>query len=239
MFCIKFIPVIAFTLVLLSLSDASAQSIKTQQGAVLKLGSNVRISGALIQDKRSTFTVASNQMGIFNILASPGDTLEISAPGYTAKSIIVSDFKDAIVYLIPITQLDEVIVNGKSLKNELQGIKDAYRSQGVYYNGKPPVLAAIVHPLSAINELFGKTAKRARRFNEYAGRELDYQEVSQRFNDLVIKKTVPIKDEELTDFRDQYMPAVEQIRKWNDYDLALYIKTSFNEFRDSKKTEDK
>lgn len=217
------------------LSQVRGQSIKTQQGAVLKAGGNVRISGALIQNKRSTFTVTTNPMGIFTILASPGDTLDISAAGYTPKSVVVSDFKDEIVYLIPVTELSEVIVKGKSLENELREVQDAYRSKGVYYNGKPPLLASVAHPLTAINELFGKNAKRARRFSEYAERELEYQEISRRFNDLVIKNAVPdIKNEELADFKDEYMPTTEQIRKWNEYDLVVYIKSSFKQFRENK-----
>src|SRR5688500_10936593 len=94
--------IIAVALALLTLflgGQAFTQTIKTQQGAVLKRGSNLRISGASIKNKRSQFSVATNEMGIFSILASPGDTLEVSAIGYMSYPFIVSDFKDAIVYL--------------------------------------------------------------------------------------------------------------------------------------------
>lgn len=239
MFYLKRISVaVTFAFLVLSLNSVSAQSIKPQQGAVLKRGGGVRISGAVVQNKRSNFSVSTNQFGFFSILAAPGDTIEVLATGYTPQIIVVSDFKDALIYLIPITELSEVIVKGKSLENELKEVQDGYRSKGVYYNGKPPLLASVFHPLTAINELFGKNAKRARRFSEYAERELEYQEVSRRFNDLVIKNAVPITPEELPEFRAEYMPGLEQIRRWNDYDLVVYIKTSFQDFKKSRQALD-
>lgn len=231
--------IIAFVLVLLTLfssEKALSQTIKAQQGAVLKRGSNLRISGASIKNKRSQFSVASNGMGIFSILASPGDTLEVSAIGYMSYSRVVTDFNDAIVYLQEITRLEEVVVTGKSLESDLNDIKDAYRSKGSYYGGKPPVLAYIFNPLSALGERFGKTGKRARRFNEFANQELEYQEVARRFNDLSIRNAIPdIKPEELQDFRADYLPTVEQMRFWNEYDLVVYIRKSYKEFKSKEK----
>lgn len=236
MFRMKLITVMGlFVGLFLSGYQGVAQSVKAKQGAVLKLGTGIRISGAVIKNKRNGFSVLSNQMGFFSILSAEGDTLEVSAPGYTTQSITVFDYRDAIVYLIPVTQLNEVVIQGKSLSEELNEVKEGYRSKGVYYNGKPPLLASVIHPLTAINELFGKNAKRARRFNDYAQREIEYQEVSRRFNDLTIKKTVPIPDAELADFKARYMPSLEDIQKWNDYDLVVYIKNAYNEYLESKK----
>lgn len=227
--------IIAVVMALITLffsGQAFTQTIKTQQGAVLKRGSNLRISGASVKNKRSEFSVATNEMGIFSILASRGDTLEVSAIGYMSYSLVVSDFRDEIVYLQEITRLEEVIVTGKSLESDLNEIREAYRSKGSYFGGKPPVLAYIFSPLSALGDRFGKTGKRARRFNEFANQELEYQEVARRFNDLSIKNAVPeIKQEELQDFRADYMPGVEQLRSWNEYDLVVYIRKSYKEFK--------
>ncbi|PWG82706.1 hypothetical protein DDR33_02305 [Pararcticibacter amylolyticus] len=237
MFYIKRVSAVIF--LLMTVFCALGQSVRTQQGAVLKRGGGVRISGAVIQNKRSMVSVTTNQLGFFSIVSTAGDTLSVSAVGYTPQTFVASDFKDAIIYLIPVTQLDEVIVQGKSLEGELKGIQDAYRGKGVYYNGRPPLLAAIFSPLTAINELFGKNAKRARRFQNYASQELDYQEITRRFNDLTIRNAVPsITNEELPVFRGDYLPTVDQIRTWNDYDLMIYIKKSFKEFREKSRLQD-
>lgn len=231
--------IIAVVMVLFTLflgGQAFGQTVKAQQGAVLKRGSNLRISGASVKNKRSQFSVATNEMGIFSILASKGDTLEVSAIGYMSYPLIVSDFRDEIVYLQEITRLEEVVVTGKSLESDLNEIRDAYKSKGSYFGGKPPVLAYIFSPLSALGDRFGKTGKRARRFNDFANQELEYQEVARRFNDLSIKNAVPeIKQEELQDFRADYMPGVEQLRSWNEYDLVVYIRKSYKEFKAKEK----
>lgn len=237
MFRIKLIPVILIVGFLLSALAGKGQIVKAKQGAVLKFGTGIRVSGASVINKRSNFAVITDRMGFFSILAAEGDTLQVAAPGYTTQTVTVADFRDAIVYLVPVTELQEVVVKGQSLQAEINEVKEGYRSKGVYYNGKPPLLASVVHPLTAINELFGKNAKRARRFNEYAEREIDYQEVSRRFTETIIKSTVPITDAELPIFRSEYMPTVEQIRQWNDYDIVVYIKNSFREFKDNQKNQ--
>ena len=227
--------VISFVLSILMLCcflNGYSQSIKAQQGAILKAGSNLRISGANIKNQRSNFSVVSNELGIFTILSSAGDTLEVSAMGYMTKYIVVSNFQDVILNLQQITQLDEVVVHGKSLESDLNEIRNAYKSKGSYFSGKPPVLAYIFHPLSSLGDRFGKTGKRARRFNSFASQELEYQEVTRRFNDLSIKTAVPaITAEELPGFRSDYMPTLEQVRLWNEYDMVVYIRKSYKEFK--------
>lgn len=231
----KFYMIVVSVLLLLSGFSAGAQSIKAQQGAVLKRGSYLRISGASIKNIRSNFSVSTNDLGIFTILSSPGDTLEVSAMGYMTQRIGVSDFQDVIVQLQEITQLQEVVVTGKSLESELNDIRNSYRGKGSYYGGKPPLLSYIFNPLSALGERFGKTGKRARRFNNFAAQELEYQEIVSRFNDLSIKRAVPaITQEELVDFRADYTPTVEQIRQWNEYDLVVYIRKSYKSFLANK-----
>lgn len=215
----------------------SAQS-RTQQGAVLKRGGSVRISGAIVENRKSGVSVLSNQLGFFSIMANPGDTISVSSVGYTRYAFVVSDFKDQIVYLIPITNLDAVVVQGKSLETELRETQNDFRRHGVFYEGKPPLLLAVTNPITAINELFSKSAKRARRFHEYAENELEYQEISKRFNERTIRTAVPgISDDDLPLFRSEYLPSVDQIRQWSDYDIIVYIKSSYKTYLEIKETE--
>lgn len=223
---------------LLSAFQGLAQSATTQQGAILRRGTGVRISGAIVTNKRTNASILSNQLGFFSIVAAKGDSLTVSAVGYSALIFPVSDLKDLVVYLTPITQLNAVTVTGKSMEQELKETQDNFRSKGVYYKGKPPVLAALASPLTAINELFGKNAKRARRFAQYSENELEYQEISRRFSVSAIKTAVPeISDHDLPIYRSEYLPSVEQIRKWSDYDILVYIKTSYKSYIENKRAE--
>lgn len=230
-----------FFLLFLSFSVAGYAQTKTlQQGAVVRRGTGVRISGALVTNNTTNISVSSNQLGFFSIMASKGDSITVSAMGYTSLIFAIVDLKDLVISLTPITQLNTVTVTGKSLAEELKETQDKFRGKGVYYNGKPPILAALASPLTAINELFGKNAKRARRFAEYSENELEYQEISKRFSISAIRAAVPtITEDELPIFRSEYLPTLDQVRKWADYDILVYIKTSYKAFKENQEAEAK
>lgn len=215
-----------------------AQTDKVQQGVLFKKGTTIRIAHADIYDVRSKYRVSSNDFGIFRILVRKGDTLEISGAGYKMQKFMVDDFRDTILYLQPTNELEEVRIKENSIKKELEELQRSYRSKGIYYNGRPPwylLLPFGGHPLTFFHELLSKDGRHARRFGNYAQMELAFHEVESRFNDYSIKRAVPsIKEDELAEFKKAYRPGIEQIRKWNDYDLIIYIKTSYEKFRQSK-----
>lgn len=228
-------------ILLLNITKTEAQDSRVQQGVLFKKGTSVRVANAEVFNKNIQALVRSNGLGVFTILASAGDTLLISGPGYTSQQFIVVDMKDVFIYLQPGNMLDEVLVTGKSLQQEQREIQDAFRSKGVYYGGKPPIglLSPFSgSPLTFINEAFGKNAKRARRFNDFVQRESEYSEVAQRFSDRAIKATVPIKEEDLADFKAEYWPDRETLRRWNELDLLTYIKRSYEQFSKNRSSSD-
>ncbi|WP_207429462.1 hypothetical protein [Pedobacter sp. SYSU D00535] len=207
---------------------------QTLQGVVFQKGTGSRISGAVVINLRSNHKMSTDGLGTFNIPAFLGDTLEIRAIGFLTQKRVVQNFSVLFVHLQTGNELSEVIIYGKNLKQELQEVEDQFRSKGIYYKGKPPLALLSPFggsPLTFFHELLSKDGKRARRFSKYAERELEYYEIASRFNDRVIKSTVPIKVEELEDFKTAYLPSLEQLRSWNDFDLLNYLKRSYEEFK--------
>ncbi|RAJ37401.1 hypothetical protein [Pedobacter cryoconitis] len=154
------------------------------------------------------------------------------------KKISVSNLKDLVIYLrASSTQLREVKITGQS---RLQGLRDAqadFKAKGIFTNGKPSIgmLSPLGgSPLTYLYETFSQDGKRAKRLGQFITRESDYTEVASRFNKEKIKLIVPIKDEDLEEFKSAYWPKNEDIRKWGDYDLHNYIKRSFEEFKKTK-----
>ena len=87
-------------------------------------------------------------------------------------------------------------------------------------------------PVTFFYELLSKDSKRARRLDRYAAAEMEYLEVSARFNDSVIKSVLPgISEVGLKAFKSACVPAIGQLKGWSDYDLFEYIKRSFEEFQ--------
>jgi hypothetical protein len=204
---------------------------KALQGLIYKSGTSLKLGNVQFRNKRNLSSAKSNIYGMFHIAASAGDTLEISCPGYNNNEFIVTDFTDRIFFLKPATALPEVRIIESSIQADLNEVKRGYRKKSVFYTGTPHYYYLVLKPMTFIYENFKSEVKNARKFNRYAIKEMAYYEIAGRFNDLTIKNTIPIKDDELDDFRSDYWPAIEQLRNWTDYDLSVYIMKSYQDFK--------
>jgi hypothetical protein len=212
-------------------NQSSAQLKKAQQGILYKAGTDIRLGNVQIFNKRSLTIAKSNMYGMFSIPASVGDTLEISCVGYNNAELAVNDFADKVFFLKPATALPEVIIKETSVQADLDEVKRGYRKKSVFYTGTPHYYYLFLKPMTFIYENFKSEVKDARKFNRYAKKETAYHEISTRFNAQRIKSVIPIKNNELEDFATDYWPTLEQIRRWNDYDLINYIITSYQDFK--------
>lgn len=219
-------------------SEAYAQG--TLQGVIFRKGSSTRVSNTKVYNKSSGYTILTDKLGLFTIAASQSDTLLITHSGYLDQEIIVTDYRDLFVYLQPSTLLSEVTIRGETLEEGLKEVRNSYRSKGIYYKGKPPIWLLLPFggsPVTFFYELFSKDGKRARRFERFAGNELDYYAVAKRFNNTSIKSIVPIADTELEAFKSAYWPKTEQFYSWSEFDLLKYIKKSYEEFKKTSITD--
>ena len=213
-----------------------AQSASVVQGAVFCKSTNIRLAGVSVLNKKTNNTVRTNNLGLFSIVASTGDTLVFSVLGYLKKQIVLSGLQDQIVYLQQSNELEEVSIRARTIKADLMEVEKSFRSKGIYYKGKPPLklLSPLGgSPLTFFHELLSKDGKRARRWSRYADQQLEYYTIAARFSDNAIKKVVPILEEELPDFKEAYWPRLENINAWNDFELYAYIKESYNKFKES------
>src|SRR5690606_2413150 len=197
---------------------------KTVKGVVLNYGNEVRIEGADVVNLKTNQVFESNGLGLFNVIASLGDTIRVSKVGFNEQNIVISSEDDLIIRLKGITELRAVDVYGITKEQEMKNIMKDYRKQGSYYNGKPPALAYIFSPLSALHEKFGKAGKRAKRFQEYVNYEQDELIVDRKFSKALIADLTGLKNQELTNFLLTYRPSYETVRYWNEYDARSYIK---------------
>lgn len=212
-----------------------AQDKMLLKGLIFKKGTSQRLSNVRIENKVSKDFTLSDEWGNFSIQTSLGDTLTFSKDGLQEleKSILAK--QNLIIYMDATLMLEEVVVKEKSKPLQQKEILDGYRSKGVFYNGKPPLLAYIFSPLTALNELIGKDANNARRFGNYIERENAENNVDLHFNVQVIKKSVPIKDEEMIEFMYLYRPKPEQVTYWNNYDNMNYVRKSYTAYLMKKK----
>lgn len=211
-----------------------AQSAHVQQGIVFKTGTDLRLSGVQIVDKRTPAATQSNFYGEFSIRAFVNDTLEATRDGYTMARFIITDFTDKMVFLEPAYTLPEVTIKGNTLLADLNATKLGYRKKSVFYTGTPHYYYLVLKPMTFIYENFKSEVIDARKFNKVAENEIAYYQVAARFTDDMIKRNISINENELEDFKARYWPTAEQISKWNDYDLANYVIKSYQNFKKNK-----
>jgi len=224
-----------FTLFAAYSTIASAQEFQLS-GVIMESGSTIRVALAEITNKRTGFVVGSNDLGLFQIKASLGDTLVIVKRSFSDKQMVVLSNKAMIVYLnMGGTTLDQVNIKGQSKKMEMDAVKKDFRDQGVFYGGKPPVLSYIFTPLTALYELFGSAPKNARRFGKYYNTEMKQTQIDGFFNESLIQKNTELKGQELENFMLNYRPDYEQSKNWTEYDAVKYIRDTYKKYTDTAK----
>jgi hypothetical protein len=224
-----------FTILFASASVVLAQEDFRLNGVVMVKGSTTRVALAEITNKRSKYTVGSNDLGIFQIRAQVGDTLLIIKRGFSDVEQAVLSNRDMIIYVDMGTTLNEVNIRGQSKKAELDDLKQDYRDKGSFYQGKPPLLSYLFAPITAIYELFGRTPKNARRFGKFYNTELQQTTIDGFFNETLIQKNTELSGKELENFMINYRPDYSKSKNWTEYDAVKYIKDSYKQYTDTLK----
>ncbi|MCJ0741970.1 hypothetical protein [Pedobacter montanisoli] len=224
-------------LLIFTIKAAFAQEEFVVNGAIFEAGSKIRIALAEIKNKRTGFSIGSNDMGIFSLKAALGDTLEITKRGFNDAVVVVSSKKDIILNLNRGNLLNEVVIKGQSKAKELEEMKQEFRNKGSFYNGKPPL--SLLNPfggspLTFLYELLGKTPRQARRFSRLYNSEIQQNQIDLIYNKSVINKYTGLTDKELEDFMVKYRPEYEQAKHWNQYDAIKWINTCFKQYKEEK-----
>jgi hypothetical protein len=218
-----------FIIVLLGSSGlALAQSVV--QGLLMEKSGSSRVANVSIINKNTGAKSSSNELGLFQISATTGDTLLFSKNGYVDILKPLLSMTDLVLQMQRVIELGEVRVVGQSKQAELEEIKDQYRKKGSYYGGKPPLLSYFFQPLTAIYELVGKTPNRAKRFNLFYIREMEQTEVDRRFNPAFVGKTTNLTGDDLKNFMVMYRPGYESLSAMDDYALIRYVSKSLESF---------
>jgi len=222
-------------LLLASTGVASAQEDFQLNGVIMVKGSTTRVALAEITNKRTKYTVGSNDLGIFQVRSLVGDTLVVVKRGYSDVEQVVLSNRDMIIYLDMGNTLSEVNIRGQSKKQELDQLKQDYRDKGSFYQGKPPLLSYIFAPLTALYELFGSTPKKARRFGKYYNTEMQQTTIDGFFNEDLIQKNTELQGKDLENFMLNYRPDYSKSKNWTEYDAVKYIRDSYKQYTDTLK----
>lgn len=210
---------------------AGAQESGPVRGIVVEAGTSKRLGSATVTNLVTGRSAVSNSLGTFEIGATVGDSIEVALMGYRPVRTGINTLSDILIDMQPASiLLEQAEVNRMSKEAELNEVMRGYRKQGIYYDGKPPALAYVFNPITSLYELFGRTPKNARRFNNYMQRELAETEVDHLFNRTRIQELTGMGDDDVTNFMFWYRPSYEKSQYWGEYDITNYIMQSYKQF---------
>ncbi len=235
--------IISFLLFLYSLV-AFSQAQKRYTGTIYSSDSTLLIKNVDVMNQRTKQMLRSDFDGSFGIDARPSDSIIFVHPHWNRFSILAEELEENVFLQKKAIVIDEVVVMGntKAAKlKELQSMKnDLNVKGGLYYSGNPPWQLLLPFGMPTITyfyEKFSKAGRNARRFEEFMQQEIHNMEVDQIFNKATISDIIPMEDEELELFMVAYRPDFEVAQYWTTYDLHVYVKKYYKEFKEKNDAE--
>jgi len=230
----KILACLVFSFCVLALT-ASAQQVFTIRGIVTRKQTGDRISQVVVHNLRSNDIMMGDEQGIFTIKAMAGDTLLFEKKELGEQKVVVVNGDDLVVSMQPVIQLATVTVQGQTTKAELKDVMTGYKQDGVFNNGKSlPFWQFFNSPITGFYNLFGSDPAKARHFAAFSKQELEYDEVRRRYNLAFVKHVTGASDDEADKFMKYYLPTYDDMKTWNDYDLARQVKKRYDYWEANK-----
>lgn len=206
------------------------------QGIVFDKTTKQRISRVFVYNAANDEGGYNNTKGEFFVKASPGDVLIAASEGYFPDTLVVSN-KSTLVFNLKRSSIRIQEVSIMARRNPDDMLREQQREYStIYSKGSGGSLLSVGPTGSGLNidalySLISREGKNARRLQEII--ERDYREavIDFRFTPELVEHTTGLEGEALKDFMRQYRPSYFFVLGSNDYNLVIYIKSSFAQYK--------
>jgi hypothetical protein len=192
-----FLSILFFTTFQLSaqnVEDIDPMPIKLK-GQVLNLDDETPVPNATIINFRTHATIITDEQGKFTMEMMNVDSISISSIGYTKTVAHIpasyNEMNVLILYAKPVRYaIPEVNVSGKKFK--VDGVPSGKKVditpelRGDAYNKKPPILAALVNPLSFAQYHLSKTERDKRETRKAIITDKQWNTISEYYNKKLV-----------------------------------------------------
>ncbi len=206
------------------------------EGIVYDAQTGQRVSKTYVYNTANDEGAYNNLKGEFRLTAKPGDVLIAAAEGYYPDTLVVPPAKTVYFRLERSSiWLKEVSVMGpRNPARDLEQKKRDYRT--AYRKGTPGSLLSTGPTgaglsIDALYALISREGRNARFLQEIIERDYRNAVIDYRYTKTLVKSVTGIDDKYLEDFMFQYRPSYYFVLSVSDYNLAYYIKQSFQRYR--------
>lgn len=232
-----------------------AGSVNAQlKGILFSKQDNTVIEGAHIINTSKNKMAISSGFGIFNIEATPGDTLVISNINFNTKQLIVPNAEEVEIWLTPADiQLDEVVVTNmpateEAFKKRVVDMEMQNDGKFLPYGMKPAkpmgkvplnydknytnsLGYAISKPVSFITKKLSKSHKEKVKYYEVVAAQSNTISNSYKYNRELVESLTGLKDDQLTDFINYLDLDNSFVSKASEYEIASKIVREFEFYK--------
>ncbi|PWS32568.1 hypothetical protein [Pedobacter paludis] len=210
---------------------------KPLAGIVIDKETKQRLAKVYIYNIRTGDGLYNNTKGEFSTFAVPGDTLVAALSGYGVDTMVFKGQPAAYFQLKSLgIRLRDVIIQQKRLTPQQQYEKSVKEYRYATIKGSSKDLLNLSNGgvglgIDAIYNLLSRQGRNARHLQKIL--EKDYREdlIDYRFNATLVQKILGIKDDELTDFMQQYRPTYQFVLDATDYSFNLFIRNAYKSYR--------
>lgn len=205
-------------------------------GIVFDTDTKQRVARVYIYNTSNQTGTFNNLKGEFRLKAAEGDVLIAATEGYFPDTLTLRGDPTILLFLKKSSiMLREVsIVARKSPDDILRQKQEDYNT--AYSKGDPGSLLSVGNSgaglsIDALYSILSREGKNARYLQEII--ERDYQDdiIDYRFTPELVSANTGLKAELLEDFMQQYRPSYYFILNSSDYELAMYIRSSYKKYQ--------
>ncbi|UYQ93160.1 carboxypeptidase-like regulatory domain-containing protein [Chitinophaga horti] len=226
-----------FLMLALGMQYASAQV--RISGMIVDAESQAGLPSVSVWAVKGKYGAISNETGRFFIQAMPGDTLEFTMVSYIKHDFVVPGISGT--FNIPLKRqifnLGGVAVRGKNHRQDSLSMREEY---GKYFDYRRPNAMDVLKtlPSNPITALSYMIPNKDRKRKEAFGKQLQYWEkekfVDYRYSPELVNRMTKLDGPELDTFMQRYRPSYQFLENGTEYDLLLFIKSSFAKYQQEK-----
>ncbi len=214
---------------------------KPVQGFVIDKESKQRLAKVYIYNSRNDEGLYNTTKGEFKTTAQLGDTLFAALQGYALDTVVFKGQEAIYFQLRPLSiRLREVAIVGRIVSPEQQYDKKLKEYKYAIDRGSSKDLlnlgpGGVGLGIDAIYNLLSRKGKNARHLQEIL--ERDYREsiIDYRFRPDYIQHVLPLTNDELIDFMQQYRPTYDFVLTASDYAFIVFLKNNYTAYKRNPK----
>ncbi len=215
------------------------------KGIVLNLDDESPVPFAFVMNFRTRTGVTTDDQGKFVMEVLNIDSLSISSLGFTKTTVRIphnhNEMNVLTLYARPVRfAIPEVNVSGEKVKVNLDGVPPAKKVdidpylRGDSYNEKPPVIAAILAPVSYIQYYTSRREREKREARRAIVTEKQWEVLSQFYTKELVMQLTGLNDEDSDDLM-MYINSKGLLSYMsNEYDVRNAILEQYKLFRQER-----